>query len=136
MKIRKVAIILAAVLGVGVVAPASGQRPTLAMLDQIESGRWELRLREQGGSVERICIPNGRRFIQLRHPDAACERLVVQDQSSAITVQYTCRGHGYGLTSIRKESSRLLQISSQGIANGLPFEFSAEARRVGNCPAA
>lgn len=115
-------------------APASGQRPTLAMLDQLEKGRWELRIREKGGSVERLCLQDARRLIQLRHPSANnCERLIVDDSASQVTVQYTCRGLGYGRTHIRRENSRLVQIDSQGIADGLPFSFAAEARRVGKC---
>jgi len=51
-----------------------------------------------------------------------------------VTVQYTCRGLGYGRTAIRRESSRLVQVQSQGIAEGLPFEISGEARRIGDCP--
>ncbi|MDP3906355.1 hypothetical protein [Novosphingobium sp.] len=114
-------------------APASGERASLTMLDQLDAGRWELRLRDSGIPAERMCISNGRRFIQLRHPEVTCERLVVEDGPSEVTVQYTCRGQGYGRTSIRRETNRLLQIQSQGIRDGLPFEFSAEARRVGNC---
>ena len=60
---------------------------------------------------------------------------MVQDNNSEVIVQYTCRGKGYGRTHIRRETSRLVQIDSQGIAGGLPFEFSAEARRVGDCSA-
>jgi hypothetical protein len=48
-------------------------------------------------------------------------------------VQYTCRGRGYGRTHIRRETSRLVQIDTQGIADGRPFAFAAEARRVGDC---
>lgn len=116
-------------------APVSAQRPALAMLDQIESGRWELRMREPGNPVERLCIHDGRRFIQLRHPAVACERFVIGDEASEVTVQYTCRGRGYGRTHIRRESAGLVQIESQGIADGLPFQFSAEGRRVGDCAA-
>lgn len=116
-------------------APAGGQKQSLAMLDQLDAGRWELRVRNDGTEVQRLCVNNGRRFIQLRHPDAACERFVVEDGPSAVTVQYTCRGKGYGRTAIRRETSRLVQIQSQGIVGGLPFEFSAEARRVGTCGA-
>lgn len=115
--------------------PASGQRASLTMLDQLDSGRWELRLRDAGNPAERLCVNNGRRFIQLRHPEVSCERLIVEDGPNEVTVQYTCRGQGYGRTSIRRETSRLVQIQSQGIRNGLPFEFSAEARRVGDCSA-
>lgn len=114
-------------------APALGGGQSLAMLDQVDSGRWEVRVREPGTPVERICIDNGRRFIQLRHQADSCERFVVQDGLSDVTVQYTCRGRGYGRTHIRRENSRLVQIDSQGISGGLPFQFSAEARRVGDC---
>lgn len=114
-------------------APAASQRPPLALLDQLEPGRWEVRVREPGIPAERICVGNGRRFIQLRHPGAECQHFVVADTLGAVTVQYTCRGRGYGRTEIRRETARLVQISSQGIADGLPFDFSAEARRVGDC---
>ncbi|MEN9683728.1 MAG: hypothetical protein RLZZ427_1479 [Pseudomonadota bacterium] len=117
----------------GVAVPASGQRVSLAMLDQLDTGRWELRVRDGSAATERLCVPNGRRFIQLRHPGNDCERFVVEDSPREITVQYTCRGRGYGRTHIRRETARLIQIESQGIAEGLPFDFSAEARRVGDC---
>lgn len=113
-------------------APASGQRPALAMLNDLDAGRWELRVRDDG-SVERICLPNVKRLIQLRHPADACERLIVTDAASEVTVQYTCRGRGYGRTHIRRETNRLIQLDTQGIADGLPFAFAAEARRVGDC---
>lgn len=114
-------------------APAIGQKPALAMLEQLDKGRWELRIRGEGGSVQRLCLPDMRRLIQLRHPAATCERLVVDDDATQVTVQYTCRGQGYGRTHIRRETNRLVQIDSQGIADGLPFSFAAEARRVGDC---
>ena len=50
-------------------------------------------------------------------------------------MQYTCRGRGYGRTHIRRETGRLVQIESQGIVDGLPFDFVAEGRRIGECPA-
>lgn len=116
-------------------APATGAGPTLVMLDQLDPGRWELRIREPGTPSEKLCIASGRRLIQLRHPDSTCERFVVQDAPNEVIVQYTCRGRGYGRTHIRRETARLVQIDSQGILDGLPFEFSAEGRRVADCSA-
>lgn len=125
-----------AALALAVVAvPAAGQRPALAMLDRLESGRWELRVREPGGQVQRICLQNGRGLIQLRHPGNSCERLIVNDAANDVTVQYTCPGRGYGRTHIRMETGRLLQIETQGIADGLPFAYAMEARRIGDCEA-
>lgn len=132
MKSRMRIAVAAAGLLVAFAAPSAAQRPALAMLGQLEAGRWELRNRDTG-SVERLCLPDTRRLIQLRHPADSCERLVVDDGASEVTVQYTCRGRGYGRTHIRRETNRLVQIDSQGIADGLPFSFAAEARKVGDC---
>lgn len=132
MKSRMRIAVAAAGMLVALAAPSAAQRPALAMLGQLEAGRWELRMRDTG-SVERLCLPDARRLIQLRHPADSCERLVVNDEASEVTVQYTCRGRGYGRTHIRRETNRLVQIDSQGIADGLPFSFAAEARKVGDC---
>jgi hypothetical protein len=113
--------------------PAMGAGPSLAMLDQLSAGRWELRYREAGVPPQRMCLSSGHGLIQLRHPGAACERFVIEGGPGQVVVQYTCKGRGYGRTQIRKESAQLVQIDSRGIAGGLPFEFTAEARRVGDC---
>ena len=111
--------------------PATGQNP-LGMLDRLQ-GQWELRVREPGGEVQRLCLQDGRRLIQLRHPGTTCNRLVVNDAHNDVTVQYTCPGRGYGRTHIRLETEKLVQIDTQGIAEGLPFSYSMEGRRVGDC---
>jgi hypothetical protein len=114
--------------------PALAERASLAMLDGLDRGNWELRMRGINGDIESICLDNGRKLIQLRHPAENCTSVIVDDTQAQVTVQYTCHGRGYGRTQIRRESSILAQIDSQGIANGLPFAFAAEARRVGECP--
>ena len=113
--------------------PAMGQRQSLIMLDRMQAGQWELVARDGSRARERICLHDGRRLIQLRHPSAACDRLIVEDSASEVTVQYTCRGQGFGRTSIRMENSRLVQLETQGIVGGLPFEFAAEGRYIGPC---
>lgn len=115
------------------VPPAAGQRTALAMLDQIERGRWEIRMRDGTRRTYPVCVSNGRSLLQLRHEAQNCERLVIEDNPDEVTVQYTCRGSGYGRTSIRRETNQLVQIQTQGIAQGLPFDFAAEARRIGGC---
>ena len=132
-KVAWISLLTAAGVGAVVAAPAIGQRPTLAMLDQLDRGNWELRTRDATGKSERLCMGDARRLIQLRHPAQACEQLIVSDGASEVTVQYTCRGRGYGRTKIRRETNQLIQIYSQGIVDGMPFVFSAEGRRVGAC---
>jgi len=63
----------------------------------------------------------------------AGDRFVVRDTPDEVVVQYTCRGNGYGRTSIRRESNGLVQIQSQGIEGGTPFALNVEARHTGSC---
>ncbi|HKU06638.1 MAG TPA: hypothetical protein VJR30_11260 [Bradyrhizobium sp.] len=112
---------------------AYGEQAKLAMLDQLESGAWELRQPGAGGPVRSICLDSGRKLIQLRHPDLACNSVIVEDTPNAVTVQYTCHGQGYGRTHVRRETNSLIQLDSQGIVDGRPFAFAAEGRRVGTC---
>lgn len=94
-------------------------------------------MHERAASLpQRLCVPSGRHLIQLRHPGAQCHTFVVEDEPAQVVVQYTCQGHGYGRTRVRRETNRLVRIDSQGIVDGLPFEFSVEARRVGDCTGA
>ena len=91
-------------------------------------------MRDRSGAViQRICVPHGRQLVQLRHPGPPCDIYVIEDQPNEVVAQYTCRGRGYGRTHIRRESNRLVQMDGTGIADGLPFEFVFEARRVGDC---
>ncbi|MDP4573618.1 hypothetical protein Q9K02_00515 [Qipengyuania sp. G39] len=129
-KVNALVLALGASLAV-VAAPALAQA-SLAMLDSLDKGGWELRYRD-GSTARKVCLRSGREFIQLRHRGSGCNRFVVEDGAREVTIQYTCRGNGYGRTSIRKETGSLVQIDSQGIADGKPFEFSAEARRTGSC---
>ena len=104
----------------------------LAMLDRLTPGLWEIRMRE-GGPTERVCLDDGRRLIQLRHPNLSCRQFVVEDAPGAVTVHYTCPGQGSGRTHLRFETPRLVQIESAGVASRLPFDIVAEARRMGDC---
>ncbi|MDY7097854.1 MAG: hypothetical protein SXU28_06930 [Pseudomonadota bacterium] len=112
--------------------PVAAQSDSLAMLRQLAKGEWTVKYRD--GSPERkVCVKSGEELIQLQHTQTNCSRFVVEDGAARVTVQYTCRGDGYGRTNIRRETGSLVQIESQGIAAGLPFQFAAEARRTGSC---
>ena len=109
-------------LGAGSALAAQGTAP--AMLAKLQRGQWAVASRD-GGPSRKICLGDT--------AGSACSRFVVEDAPDKVTVQYTCRRNGYGRTSIRKETDTLVQIESQGIAGGLPFQFHAEARRTGAC---
>lgn len=130
---RRLSAIAVALVALAVMPAAIAQVRSLAMLDDLETGRWEVRMRDGSGRTYPMCVDDARKLLQLRHPGLACERVIVSDTPGEVTVQYTCRGAGYGRTTVRKETSRLVQLQSQGIAEGLPFDFTAEARRTGGC---
>lgn len=119
------------VLGVGA-WPVAAQAPELAMLDTLAKGGWVLSLRGEAPE-QRVCVRTGREFIQLRHDQKGCSRYIVEDEALQVTVQYTCRGNGYGRTTIRQEGRGLVQIRSQGIHGGTPFSIEGEARHTGRC---
>ena len=119
-------------IALGLALPASAQSDSLAMLGGLTKGEWTIKHRD-GSDDRKICIKTGQELIQLRHNDPGCSRFVVEDGLNKVTVQYTCPGNGYGRTNIRKETGALVQIESQGIVSGLPFQFAAEARRTGTC---
>lgn len=110
------------------------QANALGMLEGLSKGEWTVRYRD-GTPSRKICLRRGDELIQLQsqHSDRECSRFVVEDEADEVTVQYTCRGDGYGRTNIRSETATLVQVESQGIAGGLPFQFSAEARKTGQC---
>lgn len=121
----------AGILAGMVLAPASAAGPELAMLNGLRDGSWEIRIRGEG--PRKLCVRSGRELIQLRHKQSGCSRYVIDDKPGEVTVQYSCPGNGYGRTNIRRENAQLVQINSQGIEGGAPFNFSAEGRHVGAC---
>ncbi|MCM0001031.1 MAG: hypothetical protein NBV68_16785 [Erythrobacter sp.] len=125
-----------ALAGVGVVlglaVPVLAQGNGLAMLGTLAKGEWTIR--QRGGAAERkVCVKSGAELIQLMHRESGCSQFVVEDGAARVTVQYTCPGNGYGRTSIRRETPALVQLESQGIQGGMPFELTGEARRTGTC---
>lgn len=119
-----------AVLAFG--APVLAQGDGLAMLGTLTRGEWTVKQRG-GGADRKICVRSGAELIQLMHREPGCSQFVVEDGTARVTVQYTCPGNGYGRTSIRRETGTLVQLESQGIHNGMPFQLTAEARRTGPC---
>jgi len=123
---------VAGVLTAMLVAPVAAQAPELAMLSGLRDGAWDIKIRGED-TRSRLCVHRGREFIQIRHKQQACERVVVEDTASQVTVHYSCPKAGFGQTTIRKETATLVQISTQGVEGRLPFNFGAEARYAGAC---
>ncbi|MEP2988736.1 MAG: hypothetical protein ABJN65_09720 [Parasphingorhabdus sp.] len=114
-----------------IAAPA--QTPGLVLLDGLKKGAWILKPRGSTEEGERVCLGDPKILLQIKHSGASCSRYVIEDGPQNLRVSYKCGGLGHGVTTIRGESSGLVQIQSQGIENNAPFSFSVEARHVGSC---
>lgn len=126
---------LVAAAAVGAAAPAISQR--VGALGKLQAGLWQFRVLN-GGSIRPapVCLGDPSVLAQLQHRNAPCSRLVVAQDDGGATVHYTCSAGGYGQTSLRIETPRLVQIDTQGIADNIPFAYRAEARYVGSCNSA
>ena len=123
---------LVAAIAASLSVPGNAQSASIALLSGLDKGEWTITFRD-GTPGRRICVRDGSELIQIQHASETCSRFVIEDTATEATVQYTCRGNGYGRTTVRRETGALVQIDSQGIANGRPFDLSAEARRTGTC---
>src|SRR3546814_10530582 len=72
------------VLMAAVAAPA--QAPSLAMLDRLEKGRWQLTERGTQNALHSLCLGDAQRMIQIRHPRSGCSRFVIEDKPNSVTV--------------------------------------------------
>lgn len=115
-------------------AAAPAQAPSFAMLGTLEKGQWSLVERGGSGATKNICLGDATQLLQTEHRGAQCSRYTIRDEAGEVTVHYTCGGKtGHGRTTVRKETPRLIQVDTQGIANGQPFSFAYEGRRTGGC---
>ncbi len=138
--LRLTAVLALSILGATAYAVSPGgvapSAPRLSALRHLEKGQWELRERgsRPASAPRRICVGDPTQLLQVQHKDGGCSRFVVADTSEHAVVTYQCNGRGNGRTDLRVETPRLVQIDSQGVADGAPFALSIEGRRTGECP--
>ncbi len=136
MKLSHLAVTGLFCMSVGSGAFAFAHGGDLSLLESLDRGLWQLRAvggGPSGAPVSQLCVGDPSRLTQIQHGDAPCSYYVVRSMPNSVTVSYSCKGQGQGLTTIRKETGRLIHIQSQGIRNNSPFSFSVEARRSSAC---
>ena len=115
------------------IGAAAVHAQALGALQGLKKGQWHVTERGATKPSHKLCLGNPSALIQLGHRGAACERYVIENKPNSVRVSYKCGARGHGVTSIRKESSGLVRIETQGIANNAPFSMAGEARRAGSC---
>ncbi|MFK7841292.1 MAG: hypothetical protein AB8B54_03415 [Sphingorhabdus sp.] len=132
LKLIKIISATAVVLsGFAIAAPA--QTPGMAVLEGLSQGEWTLTGRGSSDTGQKLCLGNPELLLQVQHGNAACTRYVIENSPKKLRVRYKCGNAGYGVTEIKRESSSLVQIHSQGFVDNSPFSFSVEGRRTGSC---
>jgi hypothetical protein len=59
---------------------------------------------------------------------------VLKDAGGITQIEYSCGGAGFGHSEVTVITPRSLRIATQGISDGLPFNYVLQARRVDDCP--
>ena len=131
MKVLSSVLILAAGAG-GVLTLSAAQRPLA--LSRVEGGLWEID-RLGPGARPRVCVSDPVWFASYEHRGKSCTRVVISDDSQGTLIHYTCGAGGFGRSKVNVLTPRSLRIETQGISEGLPFNYVLQARRVGDCAA-
>lgn len=104
------------------------------LLSSLKSGLWQFREKARGNNiVDAICVGDVSKMIKIKNKNDSCTFKMLSQSGNSVTYDYNCAGKGKGRTTIRKETSGLVQISSQGITDGQLFDFKLEARHAGSC---
>lgn len=106
---------------------------SLTALQQLEAGLWQLDVK--GRAPKQLCVSDPMTLIQIEHDQPGCSRFVIANDPKISTIHYSCQRAGWGRTTVRVETPRAATIQTQGIARNAPFDYSVQARRLGNCGA-
>jgi hypothetical protein len=128
--IRAATLLLAA--SAAATAPAAAEQgPGLA---GTQPGLWEISGAPGSKAPVRQCIGDVAALARFEHRGKTCSAKVLQSEGSATSIEYSCGAAGFGHSDVEVITPRSLRISTQGIADGLPFNYVLQARRVGECP--
>lgn len=112
--------------GLALAAPA-------ALFGESQPGLWELSGMQGTRAPERLCLADLSQLAQIEHRGRGCKPKAIRESATAATFTYECAPNDYGRSEIKLVTPRNFRIVSQGIAGGLPFAHTVQARRVGDC---
>jgi len=119
--------------GMGLAALAVGAA-TLPTLISGSGGLWEVSRSADGANAEKACVPSAAVLAQWEHRRAQCSHDVISATGTEAVIHYTCPGGEFAQSRIKVITPRTLRIETQGISDGLPFNYVLHARRMGDCP--
>jgi hypothetical protein len=122
--------LLAAALLTAAAAPGGS---TIA-LDGVEPGLWEFSRDATGQGARRGCMQDMILFATYAHAGDRCVRTILSDRPRDLIMSLECGPGDFGRSRVTVTTPRSLKLSAQGIHDGEPYDITAYARRVGECP--
>ena len=116
---------------VGFALTAAAQPSALA---QAQPGLWEISGAPGARAPRRQCVAEIAALARFEHRSKNCAVRVLKDAGGMTQVEYSCGGAGFGHSEVTVLTPRSLRIATQGISDGLPFNYVLQARRVDDCP--
>ena len=121
----------ACALALGAAGLAAAAPPALFSTSQ--PGMWELSGMQGARAPARLCLADLTQLAQVEHRGRACKQKAIRETANSATFAYECAPKDYGSSEIKLVTPRNFRIVSQGIAGGLPFAHTVQARRLGDC---
>ena len=119
-------------MAAGLLLTAAQQPSALA---QTHAGLWEVTGAPGSKAPERQCLANITSLAEFEHRGKACHPKVISNDATSMVIEYSCGSAGFGRSQLTVITPRSLRIETQGISNRLPFNYTLQARRIGDCPA-
>ena len=107
--------------------------PRPAALGSSPPGLWEVAGLPGAKAPARECVAEVASLAQYEHRQLNCASRIISDTGNSAVISYECRGGDFGRSKVTALTPRSLRIETQGISEGLPFNYVLQARRVGEC---
>jgi hypothetical protein len=127
---------LAPVLAVGAAALAVGAAQPPTALAQAQAGLWEISGAPGAAAPIRQCLADLALLTRFEHRAKSCSANTVREAGTSSVIDYNCGSAGFGHSEINVITPRSLRIATQGISDGLPFNYVLQAHRIADCPVA
>lgn len=124
-------VLFGASLALGAAGLAAAATP--AVFGKSQPGLWELSGIAGTRAPARLCVGDLAQLAQIEHRGRGCKQKAIRETATSATFTYECSGKDFGRSEISFVTPRNFKIVSQGIAGGLPFAHTVQARRVGDC---
>ncbi|MFL6721313.1 MAG: DUF3617 domain-containing protein [Sphingomonas sp.] len=116
----------------GALALGAAQQPSA--LAQAQPGLWEISGVPDAKGPVRQCVADIAVLARFEHRTKSCSARMLKDAGGSAEVDYSCGGAGFGHSQIDVLTPRSLRVSTQGISDGLPFNYVLQAHRLDECP--